>query len=102
MTKSLIMDFYNLFLCSGVQPLMLKWRPDLISTRNSALETEVCGNFLNERDALMYGTLLPPGQDVFVLLMASAYLLQFCLSCNFGIFSPRLPWLEMRRRANAA
>ena len=51
---------------------------------------------------MMYGTLLPPGQDVFVLLMVSAYQLQFCLSCNFGIFSPRLPWLEMRRRANAA
>ena len=52
MTKSSIMDFYNLFLCSGVQPLMLKWRPDLRSTQNFALETEVCDNFLNERDGL--------------------------------------------------
>ena len=54
MTKSSIMDFYNLFLCSGVQPLMLKWRPDLMSTGNSVLETEVCGNFFNERDGLLF------------------------------------------------
>ena len=54
MAKSSIIDFYNLFLCSGVQPLMLKWRPDLRSRQNSALETEVCGNFLNERDGLMF------------------------------------------------
>ena len=51
---------------------------------------------------MMYGTPLPPGQDVFVLLMVSAYQLQFCLSCNFGMFFQSLPWLEIRRRANAA